>query len=58
MLRKAVAEVMCKSPQKRKAHKEAMMAIDFDGGLQNYCNRLYEPTFWGGAPRPKKNPKP
>ena len=47
-LRLAVAEQMCRTAEKRKAYPEAMMAIKYDMGLQEYCKRILDPGFWGG----------
>ena len=49
-LRLAVAESLCRTPEKRKNFSEAVMAISYEYGLEKYCKRILEPAFWGGEP--------
>ena len=49
-LRLAVAESLCRTAEKRANFGEAVTAISFEVGLETYCRRILEPTFWGGEP--------
>jgi hypothetical protein len=49
-LRLAVAESMCRSPEKRKNFETAAVAISFEMPIETYCRRLLSPSFWGGEP--------
>jgi hypothetical protein len=49
-LRLAVAESLCRTPEKRKQFSESVMAISYEYGLETYCKRILEPSFWGGEP--------
>ena len=49
-LRLAVAESMCRSPEKRKQFEDAATAISFEMPIGTYCKRILTPTFWGGEP--------
>jgi hypothetical protein len=49
-LRLAVAESLCRTPEKRKQFSESVMAISYEYGLEKYCKRILEPSFWGGEP--------
>ncbi|EEH51827.1 uncharacterized protein MICPUCDRAFT_23125, partial [Micromonas pusilla CCMP1545] len=49
-LRLAVAESLCRAPEKRKQFPEATTAISYEMTLQTYCQRLLKPSFWGGEP--------
>ena len=49
-LRLAVAESLCRTPDKRQDFSEAVMAISYEQGLETYCRRILEPAFWGGEP--------
>lgn len=49
-LRLAVAESLCRSEEKRREFVEAATAISYETGLETYCRRILEPTFWGGEP--------
>ena len=49
-LRLAVAESLCRSPEKRKKFDLATTAISFEMPIETYCKRILTPTFWGGEP--------
>jgi len=49
-LRLAVAESLCRSPEKRKRFGLATTAISFEMPIETYCKRILTPTFWGGEP--------
>jgi hypothetical protein len=49
-LRLAVAETMCRAPEKRKNYKDAEMAISFEMPMGTYCKRILQTSFWGGEP--------
>lgn len=49
-LRLAVAESMCRSPEKRKSFEAAAVAVSFEMPIETYCKRILAPTFWGGEP--------
>uniref|UniRef100_A0A7S0SZV5 Ubiquitin thioesterase OTU n=1 Tax=Mantoniella antarctica TaxID=81844 RepID=A0A7S0SZV5_9CHLO len=49
-LRLAVAESMCRTPEKRKQFETAVTAISFEMPIGTYCKRILTPTFWGGEP--------
>ncbi|EIE25014.1 cysteine proteinase [Coccomyxa subellipsoidea C-169] len=48
-LRRAVADALCRGPERLRSFKEVLPSIEaFEGGLRRYCVRLQSPTFWGG----------
>ena len=49
-LRLAVAESLCRSPEKRKKFDLATTAISFEMPIETYCRRILTPQFWGGEP--------
>ena len=49
-LRLAVAESLCRTSEKRENFSEAVMAISYEYGLEQYCRRILDPSFWGGEP--------
>ena len=49
-LRLAVAESMCRSPEKRKRFDAAVTAVSFEMPIETYCKRILKPAFWGGEP--------
>jgi hypothetical protein len=49
-LRLAVAESLCRTSEKRENFSEAVTAISYEYGLEQYCRRILEPSFWGGEP--------
>ena len=49
-LRLAVAESLCRSPEKRKKFDLATTAISFEMPIETYCKRVLMPSFWGGEP--------
>ena len=49
-LRLAVAESLCRSPEKRKKFELATTAISFEMPIETYCKRVLMPSFWGGEP--------
>lgn len=49
-LRMAVAEALCRTDKRRKQFSRAVMALQQEDTLKNYCKRLASPTFWGGEP--------
>lgn len=49
LLRVAVAEALCTTPDARAAHPDAMFAVKVEfKDLKSYCTRLASPRFWGG----------
>ncbi|KAL6777107.1 hypothetical protein ACKKBF_B20240 [Auxenochlorella protothecoides x Auxenochlorella symbiontica] len=49
-LRGAVTEGLCRSKKRRADFKEALVSIQTEDSLDNYCRRLQNPSFWGGEP--------
>lgn len=49
-LRLAVAESLCRTSEKRENFSEAVTAISYEYGLEQYCRRILDPGFWGGEP--------
>jgi len=49
-LRLAVAEALCRTDKRRKEFKEAVRALEAEDSLPRYCERIVQPTFWGGEP--------
>jgi hypothetical protein len=49
-LRMAVAEALCRTDKRRRQFSRAVMALQQEDTLKNYCKRLRSPTFWGGEP--------
>jgi hypothetical protein len=49
-LRMAVAEALCRTDKRRRQFSRAVMALQQEDTLKNYCKRLASPTFWGGEP--------
>lgn len=49
-LRLAVAEALCRTPQRRNDFGDAVISLQAEDSLQNYCRRILAPTFWGGEP--------
>lgn len=48
-LRMAVADALCRSPERRASFPEAMTAVKAEGvPLRTYCKKLIRPDFWGG----------
>jgi hypothetical protein len=47
-LRMAVADALCRSAERRGQFKEAMFELETEDTLGGYCQRLQQPTFWGG----------
>ncbi|CAL8462045.1 g1576 [Coccomyxa elongata] len=48
-LRRAVADALCRGPERLNSFKEVLPSIEaFEGGLRRYCTRLQSPSFWGG----------
>ena len=49
-LRLAVAEALCRTPQRRRDFPEAVISLQVDDNIQNYCKKIMSPSFWGGEP--------
>ncbi len=49
-LRIAVAEALCRTPKRRRQFGRAVIALESEDTLKNYCRRIQSPTFWGGEP--------
>lgn len=49
-LRLAVAEALCRTQQRRNEFGAAVLSLQAEDSLQNYCRRILSPTFWGGEP--------
>jgi hypothetical protein len=49
-LRLAVAEALCRTHKRRNDFGDAVIALEAEDSLQNYCKRIVAPTFWGGEP--------
>jgi hypothetical protein len=49
-LRLAVAEALCRTHKRRNDFGDAVIALEAEDNLQNYCKRIMAPTFWGGEP--------
>ncbi len=48
LLRTAVAEAICPSPERRAGFPEAVVAIKSEMTIDAYCKRIQSPSFWGG----------
>lgn len=49
-LRLAVAEALCRSPKRRSEFGDAVISLQAEDTLKNYCKRIMSTTFWGGEP--------
>lgn len=49
-LRLAVAEALCRTPKRRRQFGQAVIALEAEDTLKNYCRRIQSPSFWGGEP--------
>ena len=49
-LRLAVAEALCRTPARRSQFGDAVLSLQAEDSIANYCKRIVAPTFWGGEP--------
>ena len=49
-LRLAVAEALCRTPKRRSEFNDAVISLQAEDNIQNYCRRILQPSFWGGEP--------
>lgn len=49
-LRLAVAEALCRTPKRRSEFGDAVLSLQAEDSIQNYCKRIMAPSFWGGEP--------
>lgn len=47
-LRMAVSEAVCGSEKERRTYEEALIAITVEESLNQYCQKIPHPNFWGG----------
>ena len=48
LLRAACGEAICPSLERRSQHPQAVVAITSEMTIQQYCDRVVQPNFWGG----------